>query len=250
MKMHPHILRCRRSGLGRRHARPAFTLVEVMLAIAIFSVVMGAMYATWRAIIGAAKSSQYAAAQTQRVRIALWSLEQSLTYARKHAANSPRYYIFDPGNGSDDPLRFVSYLPEDFPRNGRFGGTPVRHLEYSLRSGSDGGKELVLRQRLITHEDFDTDEREYPLVLMKHIKGWEVECWDVQKQDWTDQWKNTNQIPRKIRIAITTLNPKNTYDRGDEYTILVSPASVDVQAAWQGGGAVPGTQLPGTQGTR
>ena len=235
--------------------RPAFTLIEVMLAIAIFSVVMGAMFATWRAIIGAAKASQFAAADAQRVRVALSSLEQSLTYTEMYVANVNRYYFFEMKNGGDAYLSFVSHLPENFPRNGRFGGTQVRRVEYSIRRGQEGGNELVLRQRLISHEDFDKDEREHPLVLMKNIKSMETEVWDAQKQDWKDEWEQTNSLPKKIRIVITTENPKNSFERGDEYTRIISPASMGVQPGWQGVGAgvgaggpaqPPGTGLPAT----
>lgn len=227
----------------RRHSQRAFTLLEVLIAIALFSLVMGAMFATWRAIIGAAKSSQFAAAEAQRTRIALASLEQSLTYSAMYVANA-RYYWFNAENGMNASLSFVAHLPKDFPRSGRFSGVPVRRLEYSIRNGSEGGHELVLRQSFINRE-FDVDEREQPLVLMKNIKKMEMEFWDAQKNDWTDEWLQTNQMPKLIRVAITTENPKHPFDRGDEYTRIISPASVAVQPGWQAqGGGAPGAPPP------
>ncbi len=213
-----------------------------MIAIAILGMVVGAIYATWRAILGAMKASQIAAAEVQRSRVAMRCLEESLTFTTMFAANS-RYYWFDAVNGSDAHLSFVANLPTDFPRNGRFGGFPVRRLEFSMRQGNEGGRELVLRQSLIMRE-FDEDERNYPYVLMKNVKTFEMEFWDVRKNDWKDEWTETNQLPKLIRVAITTENPKNPFAAGEEYTRIISPASIAVQGAWQGAGRAPGGPPP------
>ena len=221
-------MRCRSS------SRRAFTLIEVMIAIAILGMVVAAIYATWRAILGATKASQTAAAEVQRSRVAMRCLEESLTFTTMFVANA-RYYWFDAQNGSDAYLSFVAHLPKDFPRSGRFEGFPVRRLQFSMQAGSEGGRELVLRQSLIMRE-FDEDERNFPLVLMKNVKRFEMEFWDTRKNDWKDEWTETNQLPKLIRIAITTENPKNPFAPGEEYTRIISPAAVAVQAAWQGGG--------------
>lgn len=212
--------------------RRAFSLIEIMIAIAILSVVVGAIYATWRMIISATKSGQTAAAQVQRRRVALRCIEESLTYTVMFAANSSRYYSFVAENGSDATISFVSQLPNDFPRSGRFGGFTVRRLAYSIESGEDGGRDLVLRQAPIMTE-FDQDEQEHPLVLMRNVKKMEMEFWDEAKKDWTDEWLLTNQVPRLIRVAITTDNPQNPFDRGEEHIQIVSPAAAAVQAGWQ-----------------
>lgn len=219
--------------------RRAFTLVEIMIAIVILGTVVAAIYATWRAILGATKASQMAAADVQRSRVAMRCLEESLTYTTMYAANM-RYYWFDAENGSDASLSFVANLPKDFPRSGRFEGFPVRRLDFSLRQGNEGGRDLVLRQSLILRE-FDEDERNFPLILMKNVKKFEMEFWDTRKSDWKDEWTETNQLPKLIRIAITTENPKDPFAAGEEYTRIISPSSVAVQPAWQGGGGAPGS---------
>jgi prepilin-type N-terminal cleavage/methylation domain-containing protein len=226
-----------------RTRRRAFTLVEIMIAIAILSVVIGAIYATWRAIMGATQAGEKAAAEAQRSRIALRCLEESLTYAEMYAANY-RYYWFGAENGQDATLSFVADLPGDFPRSGRFGAFTVRRLEYSLVNGAEGGHDLVLRQAPLLM-DFDQDERQYPLVLLKNVKRMDMGFWDLQKNDWTDEWLLTNQTPKLIRISITTQDPKNPFAKGEEYIRVISPAAAAVQPGWQAQG-IPTAPPPPT----
>ena len=232
-----HRARAWRATLKRR----AFTLVEIMLAVAILGIIVASIYATWRAIIGATQSGQIAAARVQRTRVALRCLEQALTYTEMFAANA-NYYNFVAENGSDASLSFVTRLPKDFPRSGRFGDFTVRRVQFSVESGREGGRQLVLRQAPLVM-DFDEDERGYPLVLMQDVKRMEMEFWDTQKKDWTDEWTQTNQVPPLIRVSITTENPNRSFDRGEEYTRIVSPAAMAVQPAWQS--ANPAAPPPG-----
>jgi hypothetical protein len=219
-------------------------LVEVMLAIGILSLVIAGIYATWTAILRATKAGQTVAEEVQRSRVALRCLEESLTYAEMYAANL-RHYSFIAENGSQATLSFVSRLPESFPRSGRFGGFNVRRVEFSLRAAGNGSSELVLRQAPLLME-FDEDERNHPLVLMENVKRMEMFFWDLRKQDWVDEWTETNQIPKLIRVSLITDNPRSANDRGEEFARIVGPATVAVQAVWQGGGGAPGAPPPPT----
>ena len=70
----------RRSPLGPRpFRRHAFTLVEIMIAMAIFAMVVAAIYSTWMLILRAARVGQDTAAQAQRQRITLRTIEDSVT---------------------------------------------------------------------------------------------------------------------------------------------------------------------------
>jgi general secretion pathway protein J len=228
-----------------RPARRGFTLVEIMLAMAILSIVIAAIYGTWRAILGATRSGQIAATDVQRKRVALHWLEQSLTYTEMFAANADKYYWFEIENGSDAKISFVSRLPKDFARSGRFGDLAVRRVEFALEPGANGRSDLVLRQRPVLSE-FDLDETEHPMILMHNVKRMDTECWDFQKQDWIDEWNQTNQVPKLIRIVLTQEDPRSSIGHGEEHVLMIAPASAAVQAAWQGRGpAQPGGGRPG-----
>jgi prepilin-type N-terminal cleavage/methylation domain-containing protein len=177
----------------------AFTLLELMVAITIFVLVVATIYATWILIVRSSQVAQEAAAQAQRERIAIRTVENSLMCIQSFQA-SMKYYSFDVENGPQPIFSFTSRLPDVFPRNGKFGDFNVRRLVYSVEQGQDQDKNLVLRQTPILME-MDEDEKNVPLVLARNVKDFEIECWDTNAMDWEKEWDYTNIIPPLVRIT-------------------------------------------------
>ena len=119
--------------------RRAFTLLEIMLAIAIFGLVMAAIYSSWMLILRATKVGQEAAAQVQRQRVAVRTIEDALTCVQSFQA-SMQYYSFVVQNGDEPLLSFTARLPDDFPRNGGFGDFNLRRVDLFGRSRAGFGK--------------------------------------------------------------------------------------------------------------
>lgn len=219
----------------------AFSLIEVMVAIAILSLVIAAIYSTWTAILRSSKASLQVAASVQRSRIAMQCIEEALTFTQMYTANIG-WYSFEAESGNDAFLSFVTRLPESFPRGGKFGDLRVRRVTFSVEEGEGGDRELVLRQHPILMQP-DEDEVENPLVLARNVDEMTFEFWDVQTEDWIDEWTLTNQLPLQVRVRLTTAQEKTSGKIvRDESTILVSPAAVAVQPAWQGVAARRGPQ--------
>ena len=112
----------------------AFTILEMMIAITILSLIVAAIYATWTAILRASKAGRDVSAAVQRSRIALRVLEDSLTSAQSFVANQ-RYYGFVAENGTEPMLSFVARLAKSFPRAGKFGDLDVRRVSLHLGIG-------------------------------------------------------------------------------------------------------------------
>src|SRR5262245_34103667 len=75
----------------------AFTLVEILIALGIFSMVLAAIYSTWTAILRASKVGRDAAAAVQRARMAGRTIEESLGSVQSFGAHQqfhPEYYAF------------------------------------------------------------------------------------------------------------------------------------------------------------
>jgi prepilin-type N-terminal cleavage/methylation domain-containing protein len=191
---------------SRPFCRRAFTLIEIMVAVAIFAILVAAVYSTWVLILKASQVGQEAAAQVQRERIAIRTLEDSLTCIQSFQA-SMQYYVFNVTNGEQASLSFVARLPDVFPRNGRFDSN-LRRLTFSVEPaagsvpGSDAEKDLMLRQNPILM-DMDEVEQATPLMLAKNVKSFVVECWDTNALDWATEWDDTNSLPPMVRVTLT-----------------------------------------------
>jgi general secretion pathway protein J len=230
-------------------ARSGFTLIEIMVAMAIFTIIVGAIYATWVLVLKASRSGEDAAAQIQRERIAVRTIEDSLQCIQSFQG-SMAYYSFIVQNGDESVFSFTSRLPGIFPRNGKFGDFDVRRLTFSVEPGADQIKNLVLRQNPILM-DMDVDEQSYPLVLARNVKEFVIECWDTNALDWVTEWDDTNSIPTIVRITLSmggntdTTKSETTITREIAMASSSVPVGVQTQRAGSGGG---GLNLPGGGG--
>ena len=212
LRMTPRVSGAENSPFEIRHLkfRRAFTLIEIMVAMGVFMLVIGAIYSTWALVMRATVVGQAAAMQAQRQRIALRTIEDSLMCVQSYQA-SQKYYSFIVENGDAATLSFAARVPDVFPRNGKFGDFNLRRVTFALEPGADGLKNLVLRQNPILM-DMDEDEKKFPLVLARNVKKFIVECWDTNKFEWMDEWTATNSIPPSVRVGVV-LGAKMDFDR-------------------------------------
>ena len=232
-----------------------FTLIEVMIAVSIFSVVVASIYSIWSLILNGTRTAQQAAAQVQRERIAINSIEDSLIYIQSFQA-SPQYYSFILSNSDYSTLQFASQLPADFIGSGRYPGFPVRALQFTVESPPNPGggfventgeKDLVLRQYPILF-GMSSDELKAPIVLARNVQKFSVECWDTNAGDWVDEWDSTNSIPPLVRVDLVL--GKNTDNFGKatptfeasriiSIPVQMAPTIVEVPNGFNQGGAAP-----------
>jgi len=230
-----------------------FTLIEIMVALAIFSILVAAVYSTWVLILKSSQVGQEAAAQVQRQRIAIRTIEDSLTCIQSFQA-SIQYYSFIVQNGDQPELSFVARVPDIFPRNGRFDSN-LRRLTFTVEPDADsGGKDLMLRQNEIL-KDMDADEQVAPLVLARNVKNFLIECGTNGVDDWTVEWDATNSIPPMVRVTLT-LGGNATGNSGPTLVItreiavpsITLPTAVQMPRLGGGGGGGGGGQGGGGRG--
>ena len=227
--------------MTRRHLTArGYTLIEVMVAVALLGLVVTAVYSSWMAVVRASRVGLQAAAEAQRSRIAMRVMETALASARMFEANGS-YYGFETENGGNATLSFIARLPESFLRSGKFGDFDVRRVTFSVESGGDFGKRLVMRQSPLLME-VDEDEKNFPLPLADNVRELRLEFWDTRKRDWVDEWKQTNQLPKMVKISLQL-------DQGSSYPKpiirIVGLPSAGVPQVWQVPVPQPGPGGPG-----
>ena len=182
--------------------KQAFTLLEIMIAMAIFSVVLIAIYSGWTGIVRGTSSGLAAAAAAQRSRVAMHTIEDALLTTQLSTENI-RFYSFvaDTSDPKFAWLSFTSRLPDTFPGSGLFGDSVVRRITFSVEPDADRVPQLVMSQvplLLVTNSDM----KAYSITLVRDVSLFVVEFWDTQKGEWADELLTTNQIPQLIRVSI------------------------------------------------
>ena len=223
-----------------RRGSIAFTLIEVLLAIGIFSMVMIAIYSSWSAILRGSRSGLAAAAEVQRARITIRALEESLGSCLLYADNIKYYAFFADTSGENTYLSFVARLPNSFPGSGMFPGQDLRRVTFEV----DPEGTLLLRQSPVL-EATELIGEPYTIKLAPHVSAFAMEFFDARTSQWIPEWMYTNQLPRMIRLALgfgkdaTSGSPQRLTMR----TIPLNSIAITRIGA-VGGGAVGGA-LPG-----
>ena len=124
-------------------------MVEILVAIAIFSGVLLAIYASWTAILKSREIGERAAVEAQRNRIAAQAVEQALSSMVMFGENIPFYAFETDTSGDFAMMSLVARLPESFPGSGLFPGQPLRRVSFFVENGEARNKQLVMTKNFI-----------------------------------------------------------------------------------------------------
>ena len=190
------------------HGRRGFTLVEILIAMAIFMVIIGAIYASWTAILRASQAGSRAAAEVQRTRMTVKCIEEAVASTVFFTENA-EFYSFEADTTSDFAyLSLVSRLPASFPGSGLFGNESLRRVAFEVVPG-EGGNQLMMMQSstLQVLEETDTP---YTITLATNISQFTLEFWDDTAEEWAYEWLETNSVPRMVRVSLAFAGPNSS----------------------------------------
>ena len=230
----------RKSQIANRKFPRAFTIIEVMIAIAIFAMVITAIYSTWVAIIRGSRAGLNAAAAVQRSRIAMRTVEDAFLTAAMFTENI-RYYGFVTDTSDEDAasISMVSRLPASFPGVGRYGDQIVRRVDFFTQPGTNGANELVMTQAPMLL-DPDAGVEPYSLVLARDVTVFRLEFLDPKKNEWAAEWAYTNQLPKLVKVTLGLGKTKGSYSSEplDEVSRVIALPATAV-AGLQAGPPIP-----------
>ena len=226
---------------GRSRNGNGFTIIEIMLAITIFMLVILSIYSSWTAIIRGTRAGLNAAAEVQRARVAMRTVEEALLASQMFEANMKYYYfIADTSDENFAALSFVARLPESFPGSGMFGDQTLRRVTFMAVPDENGQRTLTMSQippLTLTNNEIQP----YAIPLAKDITMFNLRFWDNNSSDWLDELTSTNRLPTMVEITLGfgKLNPYSR-DPAEVYQRVVALPSTlitrDVQNPTPGGG--------------
>src|SRR5580698_553097 len=135
-----------RSRLSTSRAVAAFTLLEVVIAITVFTFIMISVLSCWKCVVNGKMIAEEAAAAAQRSRIGIKTVAEALTCAQLSNLNI-QFYGFETDTTSKfASLSLAARLPGDFPGSGLYGDIVMRRVTFDVEKDSDGQENLVMNQ--------------------------------------------------------------------------------------------------------
>ncbi len=240
MKINCHNFILGQERLAKRRGQPAFTLIEILIALSIFALIITGIYTSWTAIHRATRIGLEASADAQRKRIAMRALEQSLGSVKYFLANETNYTFIAEGRGDSTYLSFVSHLPETFPRSALFEYQPMRRVNFSVEPGTNGLGRLVLRQQPFLYE-VNIDDSENPLVLANDVVAFNVEFLPDGAEEWEEEWLYTNELPVMAHVTLSFRHGESVYENHKLIALASSAVPAEFQLGVAGRGGARGS---------
>jgi general secretion pathway protein J len=201
-----------------------FTLVELLLAITLLSILLALAYGGLHAATQATDRGQTILEESGRLRMAHQFVHKQLNQAIPLAFNQQegktteedKAEIFD---GSSNSIRFVGPMPGYLG----FGGPQVQQL--SIVSGEDG-LELVLEHALVQGFEESRLTERAPIGLIDHIASAEFSFLGRDENGellpWSSVWEKTDTLPVAISLDIEFEEGRYT-----DWPLLVAAIKID-----------------------
>jgi len=189
-----------RSGYRGHDGRRGFTLVELLLAITLLSILLALTYGGFRASTRATDRGQDILEESSRLRLAHQfvhrQLNQILPMSFSDAEQDDLPVVFE---GDASTIRYVGPMPGYLG----FGGPQVQELRIVA---SENGRALVLSHALLQgFEEANLDARA-PILLIDGIEGGGFMFQGLDEQGepapWQDNWDETSVLPLAVALQI------------------------------------------------
>jgi prepilin-type N-terminal cleavage/methylation domain-containing protein len=224
--------------------RRGFTMVEILVALAILGMVMGTVGIVLRAGVGSWRDAAELAEESHDAEAVMEQVAMALRSAYYPANGQPDWtYGFQHEDGGDgdsarDSISWVkigsSLIGEDVPWAGA--AHRVNLFVSDGEDGQDAGLYVSAWQIVGQSEDFDPEQDVAPALLSDQVAGLDCRMQDPTKAiepnepfEWIDEWTTSNRIPDHVFVQLT-MKPRS---RGAEPDVLVRMVEIPMsEVSW------------------
>ncbi len=182
-----------------------FTLVETMVAVLMLTVVIGAIYGTYRAASSSASLAEERADLNQTARVLLSQINRELTCAYQPASARESSIVGENTEGSEsalqhDRLQVLTTAQSTIPVKGPSGDQ--RLVTYTLETNSFN-EPLAFFVQVDPRPDLSvSDEEPEPVELSAMVVGFNCKYLDGDTDEWQDEWTNRQVLPKAVRVEL------------------------------------------------
>ncbi len=174
-----------------RYPMPGFTLLEVLLAMALLSIIMVLLFASLAASAKSWHLGENKIAQVNEKALTYGFFKRYLQAARPVFANDSTDIAFD---GKEQSLEFVA----NAPLSSGFKGLQVFSVAY--QSSEEGGKlSVALKPYTLLEEETGEVEEQ---ILLERIESFRIDYFDPGEGAWLEQWSEKEELPALVKISI------------------------------------------------
>jgi prepilin-type N-terminal cleavage/methylation domain-containing protein len=186
--------------------RRGFTLIEVLVALTLFSIAMTVIWGAFRAVTqawtrggGAIEDLHHGDFLSEKIGAAL----RSAAWFRTETADSPYGFTFEDASYEypADRISWVTASQALLPPRAAM-ARAMHRVELSIeREGGADGPALAVRAWPHLAREVEAGDVE-PWILSPRVRGLDCRFWDGEREEWTDEWTTTNRLPHRVEIAL------------------------------------------------
>jgi prepilin-type N-terminal cleavage/methylation domain-containing protein len=195
-----------------RHARCAFTLLELLLAIGILALAMVVAFTTFGIVTTAWRKGTTLADEVHHGDFAMEQLVMGLRsahYPDAKAMSSPYGFWMEDESAGEHPSDTISWVKQGSALVGSdpsLAGGPHR-VVFSVEDDDEGGRAACVKAWRLQGqpEDFDPEEDVETETLSRRVLGFNCRAAYEKKEkeiDWLDEWEDTNRLPVYVELTL------------------------------------------------
>ncbi|MEM8608205.1 MAG: type II secretion system protein GspJ [Myxococcota bacterium] len=218
--------------------RRGFTLIEIMLAIAILAIVGTLIYGGFAQTTLNKTRIESDIDHYRTVNMALERMAREVNQAFVSTHENPSldlrtvHTVFDgKDNGREDRLDFTSFSHRRLYRNAK--ESDQNEISYFVTEDPDEPGSRVLARRQQNRIDEEPRKGGKSQILVRGVEEFNIEYFDPLLSEWVQEWtsddrfKQANRLPTQVRFRLTVRDPTrpgNSHTFGTRATIPLTYA--------------------------
>ena len=183
-----------------------FSLLEVMIAIAITAVIGAMVAGVYQQVDHAANVAREQGERYAGARLALTRLSRELTmaflsehYDRARFRDRPTLF-----KGAEDQVLFATMAHVRLVQDAKESDQSM--VEYLVERDPVSGEDALFRREKVRLDD-EPDRGGRKDLVATHVKALSLRYWDLKRKEWVREWstrtpEKLNELPTRVRIEL------------------------------------------------